>query len=198
MSKSDPHVSSDSPSPASSVESDQSLQHLSRRVTSGTPSQAIHSVLQGLFAAELLDPGPDLWMALPRIWNASVLDNRANAFHHLEPTWPQSEVRLLDVLEKIMQEGASVRVMAGDNCKNETFAGEFRNLEAARSQGEYRAVSNWDSIESGVVASSFCIRGALQFSQHGLSVTGGEARIYAENRAIEDYMRTFEEQWLSS
>jgi hypothetical protein len=155
----------------------------------------IQSTLQGLFAAELLDLGPDLWIALPRIWNVPVLDNRTNAFHHLEPTWPQSKVRLLDVLEKTMQEGTTVRVMATDHYKNETFAGEFRNLEAVRSRDGYQTVSNWDPIESGIVASSFCIRGALQFSQYGLSVAGKEARIYAEGKAIEECKHTFENQW---
>ncbi|MCS3668485.1 hypothetical protein GGP77_002733 [Salinibacter ruber] len=198
MAESNPALSSDAPSPSTSEGLDPSLPHPSRRLTSGTPSQSIQSALQGLFAAELLNPGPDLWMALPRIWNVSILNNRANSFHHLEPTWPQSEVRLLNVLEKVMQEGTIVRVIASDHYKNETFAGEFRNLEAARSRGDYRAVSNWAPIESGIVASSFCVRGALQFSQHGLSVTGGEAHIYAENGAIEDYKHTFEDQWLTA
>lgn len=195
MAESNSATSSEPPSPTASEGSSSSATHPSRRLTPGTPSQVIRSALQGLFAAELLDPGSDLWVALPRIWNVPVLDNRANSFHHLEPTWPQSEVRLLDALEKIMQEGTKVRVMASDHKKNETFAGEFRNLEATQSRGDYWSTSDWDPIEPGIVASSFCIRGTLQFSEHGLSVSNGETCIYSDSSALKDCKQIFEDQW---
>ena len=90
-----------------------------RRLAPQAPSHLVQSLCQAAFGAEFLNPGSELWMAVRRVWNVPLLDNRANSFRHLEPNWPQSHVRILAVLEKLMREGVDVRVLTERDSSNE-------------------------------------------------------------------------------
>ena len=167
-----------------------------RRLAPQAPSHLVQSLCQAAFGSELLNPGSGLWMAVRRVWNVPLLDNRANTFRHLEPNWPQSQVRILAVLEKLMREGVDVRILTGRDSSNETFAGEFHSVERGGGSGQYREVASWEGIQEGVVASSFYLKGGLQLSRNGgLSVAGQELCVYTDEEAIAQGRRVFQDQW---
>lgn len=167
-----------------------------RRLAPQAPSHLVQTLCQAAFAAELLDPGDEFWIAVRRLWNVPVLDNRANTFRHLEPNWPQAKVRLLSVLEKMMDEGTAVYVLTEDDRHNETFVGEFRGLQRGSSTGQVQTVEAWEDREEGIVASSFYLQGGLQLSRRGgLSVAGRELRVYTDEEPIAEGRRAFQDQW---
>jgi hypothetical protein len=167
-----------------------------RRLAPQPPSHLVQSLCQAAFGAELLNPGSELWMAVRRVWNVPLLDNRANAFRHLEPNWPQSYVRILAVLEKLMREGVDVRILTEIDPSNETFAGEFQGVERGSGSGQYREVASWEGIREGVVASSFYLKGGLQLSRNGgLSIAGQELFVYTDEEAVARGRRVFQDQW---
>jgi len=167
-----------------------------RRLAPQAPSHLVQSLCQAAFGAELLNPGSELWMAARRVWNVPLLDNQANAFRHLEPNWPQSHVRILAVLEKLMREGVDVRVLTERDSSNETFAGEFQSVERGGGSGQYCEVASWEGIQEGVVASSFYLKGGLHLSRNGgLSITGQELCVYTDEEAVARGRRVFQDQW---
>jgi hypothetical protein len=156
----------------------------------------VQALCQAAFAAELLNPGDGLWIAVRRLWNVPLLDNRANTFRHLEPNWPQAKVRLLSVLEKMMDEGTAVYVLTEDDRHNDTFVGEFRGLHRGSSAGKVQAVEAWEDRQEGIVASSFYLQGGLQLSRRGgLSVAGCDLRVYTDEETIAEGRRAFQYQW---
>jgi hypothetical protein len=167
-----------------------------RRLAPQAPSHLVQALCQAAFAAELLDPGDEFWMAVRRLWNVPVLDNRANTFRHLEPNWPQAKVRLQSVLEKMMDEGTVVHVLTEDDPHNETFVSEFRGLQRGSSSGQVQTVDVWKDRQEGIVASSFYLQGGLQLSRRGgLSVAGRELRVYTDEESIAGGRRVFQGQW---
>jgi len=139
-----------------------------------------------------------LWIAVRRLWNVAVLDNRANTFRHLEPNWPQARVRLLSVLEKVVNEGMAVHVLTEADPHNETFVGEFRGLERGNTSGRIRTVASWGGRQEGIVAASFYLNGGLQVSRRGgLSVAGRELLAYIDDAAIAKGRQVFQDQWPS-
>jgi len=169
-----------------------------RRLASQAPSHLVQALCQATFAAELLNPGDALWMAVQRLWNVPVLDNRANTFRHLEPNWPQARVRLLSVLEKVMNEGTAVHVLTEADPHNETFVGEFRELARGSISGQIRTIASWDGQQEGIVASSFYLSGGLQMSRRvGLSVGGRELLAYTGSEATARGIQAFQDQWPS-
>jgi len=167
-----------------------------RRLAPQAPSHLVQALCQAALAAELLDPGDELWMAVRRLWNVPVLDNRANTFRHLEPNWPQAKVRLLSVLEKMMNEGTAVHVLTEADPHNETFVGELRGLHRESGDGQVQTVRAWEERQEGVVASSFYLKGGLQLSRRGgLSVSGRELLIYTDSEAIANGRKALKSQW---
>jgi len=167
-----------------------------RRLAPQAPSHLVRSLCQAVFGAELLAPGNELWMSTRRVWNVPLIDNRANTFRHLEPNWPQGRVRLLAVLEKLMDEGVEVRILTEESRSNQTFAGEFQSIEQGSGNGHLRRTASWSEIQGGVVASSFYLEGGLDLSQKGgLSVARGGLQVYTDDEAIARGRHVFQDQW---
>lgn len=57
------------------------------RRTAVTSRRDLAQVLTGICVAELLVPSRALWIAAPSLCDTVLLDNRAGAFHTLEPRW---------------------------------------------------------------------------------------------------------------
>jgi hypothetical protein len=166
-----------------------------RTLTTDTPSSSIESLFQALFAAELLDSGNQIWVALPRIWNVPVIDNRSNAFHHLEPTWPQAKVRLVSILKKMIRSGVQVRILTQDHSSNETFVGELRGTAKSGKRVGVKTADQWSAVTPGIVASSFFVSGGLNLSKNGFSVDDEDVHLYTSKSAVQDAFSVFRDQW---
>ena len=165
-----------------------------RRLAPQAPSHLVRSLCQAVFGAELLAPGNELWMSTRRVWNVPLIDNRANTFRHLEPNWPQGRVRLLAVLEKLMDEGVEVRILTEEARSNQTFAGEFQSIE--QGIGHLRTIDSWRGVQGGVAASSFYLEGELDLSEKGgLSVAQEGLQVYTDDEAIARGRRALQDQW---
>lgn len=165
-----------------------------RRLAPQAPSHLVRSLCQAVFGAELLAPGNELWMSTRRVWNVPLIDNRANTFRHLEPNWPQGRVRLLAVLEQLMDEGVEVRILTEEARSNQTFASEFQSIE--QGIGHLRRIATWSDVQGGVAASSFYLEGGLDLSEKGgLSVAQGGLQVYTDDEAIARGRRALQDQW---
>lgn len=167
-----------------------------RQFAPQAPSHVVRALCQSVLGAELLSPGQRFWMAVRRVGNVPLIDNRANAFRHLEPYWPQAEIRLLSVLEKLLGEGVDVRVLTEADRSNDSFAGEFQGMLSEPVSDSYREVSSWESVQEGLMSSSFYLEGTLRFSRHGGTTVGGRGlRVYTDGDKVSEGRAAFQEQW---
>lgn len=74
-------------------------------------SSELNAAIQNAFVAELLDPGPDVWLVSPWLSDVALLDNRAFGFRHLEPGWPRAPIRLSRLLGTLGRRGTRVHVV---------------------------------------------------------------------------------------
>ena len=178
------------------ISSDQSP---SRRLAPGAPVKLVQALVQSMVGAELVSPGEEFWIALQRLWNVPLLDNRANSFRHLEPNWPQARVRMITVLEKLVKEGVQVRIITEAHRSNQTFADEFRALPHGSEDPSLCTVEDWGRTIGGIVGSSFYLEGGLQCSRaSGLTVTGRELLVFADEDVVQQGRQRLSEMWQMS
>jgi hypothetical protein len=153
-----------------------------------TPPAIVQATVQSVMAAELLDPGDEFWLLAPDVWNVRVLDNRANAFRHLEPNWPQAHIRLISVLVKLAEEGTNVHILTTDARKNETFVSELSAIEAEATSISVRCVDEWKDRPILMVSPRFALRGGLTLSKNsGITATAPIRLITGKATVTNDY-----------
>jgi hypothetical protein len=156
----------------------------------------VQSLCQSLFAAELMAPGDAVWIAVRRIYNVALLDNSAHAFRHLEPNWPQGRVRMLSVLEKLIGDGVSIRILTEAHQSNQVFANEFGGLSHGNEPSSLRMLEDWGGLAGGIAGSSFYLEGGLQCSRaSGLTVAERELLLFIDGDAIGRGQQRLAEVW---
>ena len=91
----------------------------SRTIQKRTKSEHLCSLFQSLFTLELLNPSPVVWIVSPWLSNIEIIDNRQGMFSTLQPTWSRSEIRLLKVIEAMLERHTSVHVAMNEHIHNE-------------------------------------------------------------------------------
>ncbi|MBN3959439.1 phospholipase D-like domain-containing protein DpdK [Nostoc sp. NMS8] len=79
----------------------------SRYIHSRLSSRQIPDLLQTIFVAELIIPSQCVWLVSPWISDIPVIDNTANTFLCLEPSWSRSRIRLSQVLATLAERGTT-------------------------------------------------------------------------------------------
>ena len=78
----------------------------SRDLHGPAQSRGVRDLFQSLFAAELINPSPKLWLFFAWISDVEILDNSARQFAALEPDWPAAPIRLSQVLRAHSREAS--------------------------------------------------------------------------------------------
>mgnify|MGYP001247326864 CR=1 FL=1 len=74
----------------------------------GSSRNEARELLQVFFAAELLDPSPILYVVSPWLRNVDIYDNQSGAFEGLIPGAPRRQLRLVDILCRMLESGSKV------------------------------------------------------------------------------------------
>ena len=81
-----------------------------RVINSRLSPRQIPELLQTVFVAELLIPSRCLWLVSPWVSDIPIIDNTANNFLALEPSWSRSRIRLSQVLLTLAEKGTTIHV----------------------------------------------------------------------------------------
>src|SRR5947209_18482515 len=103
----------------------------SRDLHGPAQSRAVRDLFQTLFAAELINPSPKLWLFFAWISDVEILDNSARQFAALEPDWPAAPIRLSDLIRALLRRGASIRLIIREDGHNDYFIVRLRALKAS-------------------------------------------------------------------
>lgn len=191
-----PSPSRDAAPTASTEDPTQELPPSQERVLSeNTPPFIVQAACQSLFAAELLKPSDEIWIFLPYVWNVQMLDNRANLFRHVEPNWPQANIRIVSVLKKCAEEGSQIRILTTDARKNETFVDEVNALNVQAASITVKQVSKWSNRPKLLATSRFSLRGGLSLSKKSGLTTTAAVRVSTEASIIASDLDECHTQW---
>jgi len=101
--------------------------------TKTTGVATIQELLQGMFVAEVLQSGDEIWIVSPWISNVVLIDNRSGSFDAINPEWGRREIRLADVLVTLMNHGTKIQIVTRNDESNDAF--RSRMSDAAREHG---------------------------------------------------------------
>ncbi len=130
------------------------------------------SLLQSIFAAELVCPSEVLWIASPWISDVPLIDNRATGFT-VEPSWGPGDIALSRVLGAVASRGGFIRVITTRDRSNEHFLRRLDDVRASEGIGDKIRVTFHDDErlhEKGIVGDDFAIDGSMNLTFMGVAV----------------------------
>jgi hypothetical protein len=166
----------------------------SRIIHTRASARQIPDLLQMIFVAELLSPSRCLWLVSPWISDIPVIDNRTNGFLALEPEWARSQVRLSQVLGRLLQLGTTVHIATRPVEHNQSFLTRMRR-QAEPDKLPLRVHLVEELHEKGILGEAFYLSGSMNFTYSGISINE-EAVHYSVDRGIVAHNRVlFTERW---
>jgi len=175
---------------------------VNRIIHSRSVAYEVPRLLQSLFGAELIDPSPVFWIVSPWISNVPILDNRTNAFRHIEPNWPQARVRLDKVLIRLLTEGVKVHIVSRPSRRGmgSDVTDQFLNrLQSEDGQGR-------DSLhihrrreakqhQKGILTEGFYLRGSMNLTFNGIQHNDEQVEYTTDPEIIARARSEFKERW---
>lgn len=153
---------------------------------------AVADLLQTVFAAELIVPSSCLWIVAPWITDIPILDNRTGAFSTVEPTWPNTRVRLSEFLLRQASVGTTVRIATRSDGKSRRFH------EAMEAKGKHLRVDvRQEKVlhQKGIVGEGFYLAGSMNFTMNGLTVNDESVIFTTDESQVAEARINFRDQW---
>jgi hypothetical protein len=157
-------------------------------------SHEIANLLQAIFVGELLAPSRVLYLVSPWISNVPILDNRAHAFVSLEPSWTHGEIRLVEVLERLMDMGCRLIVATRPDKHNLSF---LRGLaQAGERLGVSPVIHQVEELhEKGILGDVFYLSGSMNLTFNGISINEEGVNYHTEDSVIAHTRGIFADRW---
>lgn len=157
-------------------------------------SREIAELLQSIFVGELLAPSRVLYLISPWISNVPILDNRAHAFVSLEPGWTHSEVRLIEVLERLMDMGCKLVVATRPERHNVSFLHTLR--QASERIGVSPVIHEVEELhEKGILGDVFYLSGSMNLTFNGISINEERVDYCTDERVIAHTRGIYADRW---
>ncbi len=130
---------------------------------------AAREMLSLVFAAELLDPPSDFWIAMAWVSDVSLYDSLHNEFELLVPHSGPGRVYLSDVLTELAQRGSTVNIVTRPDPTNVRFLEGFRRkTELGRVQDHVRVGFSEDIHQKNLVGKDWFTDGSMNLTVNGL------------------------------
>jgi len=166
----------------------------SRDLHGPAQSRAVRDLFQSLFAAELINPSPKLWLFFAWISDVEILDNSARQFAALEPDWPAAPIRLSQVLRALLSRGVEIRVIIREHGHNDFFRARLEALKA-----RYGDLLKWTIEKSfhakGMLGADYFLSGSMNLTLSGISVNGEHLVFRTDPAAVAEQAIELESRW---
>lgn len=157
-----------------------------RNIHTRASSRQVPDLLQSIFAAELIFPSRCIWLVSPWITDIPVIDNRANQFLSIEPAWARRNVRLSEVIHKLLSLGTTVHIATRPDDHNKNF---LNFIELAAREGLPTCTHIAAELhEKGILGDHYYLSGSMNLTYNGISLNEEfvhyqtNINIVAENR----------------
>lgn len=164
----------------------------SRIIHTRVSSRQIPDLLQTIFVSELISPSACLWIVSPWISDIPVIDNTANSFQYLDPSWAPGRVRFSQVIKTLANLGATIRLATRPDTHNRSF---IDRLSEGVKTDKIQIHCVETLHEKGIVSDAFYLGGSMNFTHNGITFNE-EAVIYDTNQQIVAERRLiFKDRW---
>jgi phosphatidylserine/phosphatidylglycerophosphate/cardiolipin synthase-like enzyme len=167
---------------------------ISRDLHGPAQSRAVRDLFQSLFAAELMNPSPKVWLFFAWISDLEIIDNSARQFAALEPDWPAAPIRLSQVLKALLARGAKIRLIIREHGHNEYFIARLQELKR-----QYADLLKWTIEKSfhakGLLGADYFLSGSMNLTLSGISINGEHLVLRTDPAAIAEQSIELESRW---
>lgn len=131
----------------------------------------VSELLQGIFAAELLAPSPRFWIVSPWISDIPVLDSRTGAFSGLDPAWGRRQIRLAEVLVRMMSLGAEVVIATRPVQTNSHFLQKLKDQAGLLAVEKRLTIVEREELHTkGILGDGYYLAGSMNLTWNGVEV----------------------------
>ena len=132
-------------------------------------SNAILDLLQSIFIAEIICPSSKLSFFFGWMSDVELINNEASEFSSLEPDWPNSMVRLSDVIKALLKRGCKISIVLKNEDHNRKVEKEISErcqefsdlLKIYFDKREHKKV---------IVGEDFVLEGSMNLTKNGLEI----------------------------
>lgn len=165
-----------------------------RRTIRTTPRKSLRldDGLATMFAGELLDPGPHLWIVSPWVSDVPVLDNSDHDFDVLLGDGYLGPVAFTAVLGRIAEFGSKLHLAVKPDDHNRDFVDRLsRRVLAAQLDVHYSA----DVHEKTLCGSNWVVSGSMNFTWRGFEVNEESIVCAVDPELAAQSRLDFEHRW---
>lgn len=165
-----------------------------RYIHSRLSSHQVPDLLQAIFVAELLTPSRCLWLVSPWISDIPVIDNSANTFLCLEPSWSRDRVRLSQVLSTLAEQGTTVHIATRPDPHNRSFI-EGLKARIDRMDVAMRFHITEELHAKGILGNAYYLAGSMNFTYNGIALNEEALHYQTAPEVIAEQQVIFESRW---
>lgn len=165
-----------------------------RYIHSRLSSRQVPDLLQAIFVAELMTPSRCLWLVSPWISDIPVIDNSANTFLCLEPSWSRSRVRLSQVLATLVEQGTTVHIATRPDSHNRSFI-EGLKARLDRLDVAVRFHITEELHAKGILGDGYYLGGSMNFTYNGITVNEEALTYETSPEVIAEQQVIFTNRW---
>lgn len=182
-----------------SIDTPANLLQTNRLIYKRSASREIPDLLQNAFAAEILSPGPCVWIVSAWIWDIPVLDNSTGGFFQMNPAWPFGPIRLVEVLDELLSQGTTVhlavRPRVNDIFLQTLFDKTGHRPPDSNTPLKVHRVGEEKLHQKGILTSRFYLRGSMNLTHNGIQVFDEHVEYTTATDAVATAQIEFEARW---
>ncbi len=156
----------------------------------------VRELLQGVFLGELMSPSHTLWIVSPWVSDIVVVDNRSGGFDGLLPEWGPREIRLREVLGRILTLGGAVVIATRSDDHNQRLLGALERQAQMDHTASRLIVHLVDDLhEKGICGDSFYLSGSMNLTYNGVELLEETIRYEVDSDVTSRMQITYRTRW---
>ncbi len=152
----------------------------------------INDVLSAALVSELLDPSPHLWLVSPWVSDIVVLDNRDERLLGVFDETHARELRLSEVLARLVTAGSALHVAVRPDEHNDQFVDGLHRLVGS---GAFNLHKGPDLHEKTLCGFDWLITGSMNFTWRGLEMNDEAVTYTVDPAAAAQARLDLEHRW---
>jgi hypothetical protein len=154
--------------------------------SSSTSNAEIRELLESLFAAELLSPSRCLWLVSPWLTDLELLDNRSGAWSALDPQWGPRQIRLAELIGRMLETGVHVVIATRPDPHNEQFLRKLDDIVNTGGFASLLTVQRRATLHhKGVLGDDYYLSGSMNITFNGVEILDEGVTFETDREATE-------------
>ncbi len=166
----------------------------SRYIHSRLSSRQVPDLLQSIFVAELLTPSHCLWLVSPWISDIPIIDNTANTFLCLEPSWTRTRIRLSQILATLAEHGTTIHIATRPDTHNRSFIEQLKTRTSNTDVAVRFHIAD-ELHTKGILGDSYYLAGSMNFTYNGITLNEEALNYVTSSEVIAEQQVIFQSRW---